>query len=718
MKRLTLISLLILLTGSFVFSQIGVNTDSSLPDGSAMLDVKSNNKGLLPPRMARAEINAIVNPANGLIVYCTDCGPSGTGALSMFVAGSWIRLATAFMEPTVTTAEATVITQTNATSRGNVTSDGGATVIARGVCWGTSENPTTDSSKASDGTGIGSFTSSLTGLAANTTYFLRAYATNSAGTGYGNEISFKTLANSGGITFNPDLTYGTMTDTDGNVYKTITIGTQTWMAENLKTTKFRNGDPIPNVTDNAAWAALATGAYCWFNNDAAAYKATYGALYNWYAVADSRNIAPIGWHVATDAEWTTLTDFLGGESVAGGKLKETGTLHWLTPNTDAINSAGFTALPGGYRYGGGFFFGVGNYGDWWSSSMRSAPYAWCRYMNCGYSYANKNSYEEYFGFSVRCIKDSPAVVPTLTTTEVTAIAQTTAKNGGNVTSDGGATMTARGVCWGTSENPTTDSSKTTDGTGTGSFTSSLTGLTENTTYHVRAYATNSAGTGYGNEVTFKTLANAGGIIFNPDLTYGTMTDIDGNEYKTITIGTQTWMAENLKTTKYRNGDPIPNVTDGTAWGTLATGAYCYYNNDAASYKVTLGALYNWFAIADSRNIAPSGWHVATDAEWTILTDYLGGESVTGGQLKEKGTAQWYSPNTDATNNFGFTALPGGDRYYYEGPFYGVNYYGYWWSSTADDLTKAWDRCLYYNSANANRDGSDKRVGFSVRCVRN
>jgi uncharacterized protein (TIGR02145 family) len=142
-----------------------------------------------------------------------------------------------------------------------------------------------------------------------------------------------------------------VTDGDGNVYNTVTIGTQIWMKGNLKTMKFNYGTSIPNVTDNTTWAGLTSAAYCWYNNDAATYKTTYGALYNWYAVDvasnDGKNVCPAGWHIPSDAEWTTLTDYLGGASVAGSKLKETGTTHWLSPNTGATNESGFTALPGG-----------------------------------------------------------------------------------------------------------------------------------------------------------------------------------------------------------------------------------------------------------------------------------------------------------------------------------------------------------------------------------
>jgi uncharacterized protein (TIGR02145 family) len=139
----------------------------------------------------------------------------------------------------------------------------------------------------------------------------------------------------------------------------------------------------------------------------------------------------------------------------------------------------------------------------------------------------------------------------------------------------------------------------------------------------------------------------------------TVKDFEGNVYKTITIGTQTWMADNLRTTKYRNGDAIPEVTDSSAWINLITGAYCNYNNTRNNDTiVSYGRFYNLYAVTDNRNICPTGWHVSTDAEWTTLTDYLGGASVAGDKLKEKGTTHWESPNAGATNEIGFTALPG------------------------------------------------------------
>jgi uncharacterized protein (TIGR02145 family) len=213
-----------------------------------------------------------------------------------------------------------------------------------------------------------------------------------------------TVNKSGNITnglstaeFNNALTYGTMTDQDGNVYKTITIGTQTWMAENLRTTKYRDGTAIHNVTDNTAWVALTTGAYCTYNNTTdTVVIATYGRLYNWYAATDAHNIAPTGWHLPTDAEWTTLTTYLGGESVAGGKMKETGTSHWITPNAGATNESGFTTLPSGGRFS--IFSNVGFNSYFWSNTR--SRYLYSNLANVDCADVNKSN-----GFTLRLIKD-------------------------------------------------------------------------------------------------------------------------------------------------------------------------------------------------------------------------------------------------------------------------------------------------------------------------
>ncbi len=791
----------------------------------------------------------------------------------------------------ITTAEITLITATGASSGGNITNDGGLAITSRGVCWNTSTGPTVANSKTINGSGTGVFTSSIIGLNENTSYYLRAYATHSAGTIYGNELSFTTA------TASP-----TVADYDGNEYNTVTIGTQVWMQENLKVTHYRNGDAIANVTDNTAWTNQTSGAFCWYDNNETTNKPIYGALYNYYTTVDNRNLCPTGWHVPTDAEWIVLEDFLGGRTVAGGKLKSP--LLWASPNTGADNSSSFTALPGGSRGSNSTFFVIGQIGFWWSTSNYNGSDAWdreIRWDDASTQIVNRGKYE---GLSVRCIQGEGQVLPAITTTNGSAITSTTATSGGIITSDGGATVTARGVCWSTSPNPSLSNSFSTIGSGVGSFSYTISGLSSNTTYHVRSYATNSVGTEYGEDIMFKTLSQSlptltttsissvtgttsisGGIITNdgnstisakgvcwstsvnptiensktvdgsgndeftsnifglaigttyhvrayatnsvgtaygvdisfttldhpsvstssitgitssfansggnvtsdggatisargvcwstssnpttalttktvetgttgiftssisglaPSTTYYVMayatnsvgtvygseisfttlganqiTDIDGNIYNTVTIGTQVWMKENLKVTHYRNGDAIGNITDNTIWSNLTTGAYCWYNNDEASNKPTYGALYNFYAVDNIKNLCPSGWHVPTHSEFTTLTDYLGGLTVAGGKLKESGYIHWLSPNTGADNISGFTALPSGTRSN-DGTFFDIRSTGTWWSSTVSSTNPtiyAWRRGLGNNYANVGVIATNKELGFSVRCVK-
>jgi uncharacterized protein (TIGR02145 family) len=198
-----------------------------------------------------------------------------------------------------------------------------------------------------------------------------------------------------------------------------------------------------------------------------------------------------------------------------------------------------------------------------------------------------------------------------------------------------------------------------------------------------------------------------------------MSDIDGNTYKTVQIGTQVWMAENLKVSKYNDGSTVPNVTEDSIWEYNKTGASAYYNNDVAN-NVKYGKLYNWFAVSkttnNNKNICPTGWHVPTDAEWTVLTDYLGGADVAGGKMKEVGTTNWGSPNTDATNISLFTGLPGGNRRG-GGSFDLAGELGVWWSATQYDSSSARYRYLMNYSSLVDSSFDSKKKGLSVRCVR-
>ncbi len=205
-------------------------------------------------------------------------------------------------------------------------------------------------------------------------------------------------------------------------------------------------------------------------------------------------------------------------------------------------------------------------------------------------------------------------------------------------------------------------------------------------------------------------------------------DIDGNVYKTVKIGTQVWMRENLKTTKYSDGTAIPNVIDDTQWAKLTTGALCWHGNDAATHKDPYGALYNWYAV-ETGKLCPTGWHVSSDKEWTVLMDYLGGYAMTGAKLKEAGTTHWSSPNAGATNESGFTALPGGSRDPDSGMFYTLMKAGWWWTSTHDrgpsliqlragDQGGPWMRVIFWEQTSIKRNNAFlERTGFSVRCVK-
>lgn len=313
-----------------------------------------------------------------LALFCSCSGDKGTDPVQPTA-------------PTVSTIAVSAVTETTAECGGTVTSNGGAEVTARGVCWSTNATPTLGDNITADGAGGGSFTSSLNGLTAATPYYVRAYATNSAGTGYGDAESFSTT-----------VVPITVTDIDGNVYRTITIGTQVWMAENLQVTHYRNGDSIPDVTDGITWEGLTTGALCRYNNsdDTAA---IYGLLYNWHAVNDSRNIAPDGWHVATASDWMTLVSYVGSDP--GGKLKDTGTVHWLSPNTGATNETDFSALPGGQRGYQGSYSALGQEAYFWTATEYNSSRANVRSLHSFDAFVALRNLSKYAGHSIRCIKD-------------------------------------------------------------------------------------------------------------------------------------------------------------------------------------------------------------------------------------------------------------------------------------------------------------------------
>jgi uncharacterized protein (TIGR02145 family) len=310
--------------------------------------------------------------------------------------GQEIVFSTITLLPTVNTGNANYVASAQAVhSGGSVILNGGGNISARGVVWGTFANPTISSNIGftSDGTGGGSFSSYFYILTPGSTHYLRAYATNAAGTAYGQQISFET----------PSLYC-----TPGNVI----INNQIWSGCNLNVDTYSDGTPIPEVTDPTAWSNLTTGA--WYSPGGE----MYGKLYNWYAVAGiydvaslnnpslRKQLAPTGWHIPTNSEWNTLTTYLGGESVAGGKLKEIGTGHWLSPNTDATNSSGFNAFPGGYRWSSGEVYNsIGMQGGWWSLEESDILNGMKRGLSYNSGGVSNDPAPKKSGNSVRCIKN-------------------------------------------------------------------------------------------------------------------------------------------------------------------------------------------------------------------------------------------------------------------------------------------------------------------------
>ena len=673
------------------------------------------------------------------------------------VYGNEVEFATLIGPPTVTTAEVNNITATTATCGGNVIADGGANVTVRGVCWSTSNYPTLDDNYTTDGSGTGEFTSTLIGFIPGAVYYVRAYATNSEGTSYGNVQRFAILNPNDGSSC-PGA--ATVTDIDGNTYNTVQIGNQCWMRENLRTTHYADGTAIPmgstySNTDPYRFAPDSND----FN------VSTYGYLYNWPALMHGatsssfnpsgvQGICPTGWHVPSDAEWTQLTDYVKSQSeyvcgentynIAKSLASTTGwnsssTTCAVGNNSGTNNTTGFSVLPAGL-YNFGRYFGFGDEAACWSATEHNGINA---YYRCVISSAsNQVTYgcsSKYLSVSVRCLRNETSSVPTVFTANVSNITATTATCGGNVTSDGGATVTVRGVCWSTSQNPTVEGSHTNDGAGTGEFASVLSDLQANTIYYVRAYATNSEGTRYGEEVSFfATTFTSLGQDGQPCPGAATVTDVDGNTYNTVQIGNQCWMRENLRTTHY---SPFGDIPLGTSTSSITP--YRYNPNNDANNVPTYGYLYNWPAVmygapSSSSNpsgvqgICPDGWHVPSDAEWTQLTNYVGSQpqyqcdgSSTNIAKALASTIGWISSSTNtcaignnpSTNNAtGFSALPAG---YYDGgnsskQFGSVADY---WSATEQSNNTAYDRYFSGSVVYGSSYSYSKSDAFSVRCVR-
>ncbi|MCQ2271730.1 MAG: fibrobacter succinogenes major paralogous domain-containing protein [Bacteroidales bacterium] len=312
-----------------------------------------------------------------------------------YIYGNICHFTTTDGKPTVTTVSANATSSSMVTGVGNVTNNGGSTVTARGFCWSTNSNPTINNSHTTDGTGTGTFNSYISGLSANTTYYMRAYAQNANGVSYGEVVSVYTTTST---------CPSTVTDYDGNSYSTVLIGTQCWMKQNLKTTHYQTGGYISLITDASSWSSLTSAARCYPNGGSSNFS-SYGYLYNWYAV-NGGNLCPSGWHVPTDQDFTTLENYLGTN--AGGAMKYPGTVYWSSPNTGATNSSGFSAYGAGYRNMGGTYNSWHESGMFWSSTLFSYNdfYALAITLSYNDSYIDDGlAYSKCSGASVRCLKN-------------------------------------------------------------------------------------------------------------------------------------------------------------------------------------------------------------------------------------------------------------------------------------------------------------------------
>ena len=515
--------------------------------------------------------------------------------------------------PTITTDSVINITTNSARAMGTVSADGGSPFVFSGLCWGTAQNPTTSDFHTLDGIGLGSVSSNIPSLTMGTVYYVRAFATNSAGTAYGNEISFRT-----------------------QTYPVVVTGS----VSNISTYAAISGG---NVTDDGGATVTARGV-CW-----------------------STSIAP------TTADSHT-TDGIG----AGTFLSS---LSPLARNTKYYVRAYAT-----------------NY--------------------IGTTYGDTVSFTTLADY------------PTVTTSAVSSITSVTAVVGGNVTDDGDATVTARGICWNSTGNPTLADNVLPIGSGYGSFSSTLTGLTASTVYYVCAYATNSIGTSYGATISFTT-ADPWTCGVN------TITDYDNNVYNTVQIGTQCWMRENLKTEHYADGTSIPLSNSSST-----SEKYRYYPGASSSNVATYGYLYNWSATMNGstsssanpsgiQGVCPTGWHIPSSDEWTQLTDYVStqnaficGSTSTYIAKSLASTTGWTSTSSSdcvvgndfTTNNAtNFSGMPAGRNYSSTSGGFGTR--ADYWSTTDDGSTNAYRRYLDYNYAYVYNGTRGKHYFLSVRCLK-
>jgi uncharacterized protein (TIGR02145 family) len=691
--------------------------------------------------------------------------------------------------PVLTTNEVTEITTNMAVSGGIIIDDGGAKITTQGICWNTQPDPSTENNKTTE-PGSTSFSSNITNLLPDTQYYIRAYAINEAGTGYGNNISFKTLGdkpalaslNATNITVisatlngsvNPNFLASTVTFEYGT---SLEYGNSIPLSEQLSVDGESHNVAVditgltPGTVYNFRIKAINEVGTGYGNNIVFKTLGDKPALASQNATNITVNSATLNGSVNPNLLATTVT-FEYGTSLEYGnsiplseQLSVDGESHnvavditGLTPGTvynfriKAINSIGtsvsanqtFTTagqkpaattltikdvtqnsvtlsamvnanlLPTQVSFEWGTTSAYGNTltptpNNNLTGSSNTNILLSLTGLQKGtiYHYRVKavNELGTTYGQDVQFTTLAEPVVSTLFISSGT----TSIISGYSITNDFGSEITEKGIYWSQYPSPGligNDGNKISY-TGTeNKFNLNITGLSPNSTYYVRAYAKNSVGIGFGEDIIFRTYT-------------GSVSDTEGNTYFTVTIGTQVWMAENLKSKKFLNGDPIETTTDDIHSALNPEYQWAYNNNE--SNVAVYGRLYTWYTANDTRNICPTGWHVPSTSELSALVSYLGGYLTSAGNLKEAGTNHWESPNVGATNNTGFTGLPGGYRADV-GTFIGLSTFGMWWTTGSFIL----DQEVYGNSFSIHSSsvtmgyggGSLKAHALSVRCIK-
>ncbi|MCF8300124.1 MAG: fibrobacter succinogenes major paralogous domain-containing protein [Haliscomenobacter sp.] len=585
--------------------------------------------------------------------------------------------------PTVTINPIDLITNVSARSGGAISSDGGADILSKGIVWSTFPNPNISNSKTTDGSGLAPFTSQLTGLLGDSVYYVRAYATNATGTGYSSQLNFTatpavlatiTTTPITSITPNSAISGGNVTASGGGVISARGVVWNTSPTPTLSHFKTTDGTGTGTFTSNLTSLTPPGTTYYVRAYVTNSIGTNYGdeVTFTTLAVAPTVITKPVTAITSTSATSGGTISLTGG-----APHSEKGVVYGTATNPTILN----TKL-------------VDNtVGLDWVSNIIGLTGNTKYYVRAYATNVIGTSYGVLDSFTT-----SP-IIPTLTTTIVTAITQTSSVSGGNISSDGGSPITARGIVWSKTVNPVlgTPSTSTDGAITTGAFTSNISNISSGITYYVRAYATNAIGTAYGSQQIFTSLP----II-----------DSSNNQYTTININGLEWFRENLKTSKYANGDSIENVPTAGDWGLRTSGAWVYYDNDVNN-DIIYGKLYNWYAVSDVRGLCPTGSRVATDADWTSLTALYGNDAAAGNELKA--TTLWTTPNVNS-NTSEFGAVPGGGRGSLN--FGDLNNKGFWWTSTAFDASNSYARRLEYNTDTVTRYAENDKFGFSVRCVKN